>query len=99
MRLTEKLIDTYRIGFDEEMQGINKLGQLEDIEDRLGIDLITLFNAYFNGFYIKGGFVRGGEYYLELCLETKSFRLKATDDKYYFEDYGKTWALIKEELE
>lgn len=71
---------------------------LEALEEELGIDLITLFKAYFNGFYIKGGFVKGGEWYLELCLETKSFRLKATDNKYYFKDYGKTWALTKEEL-
>ena len=31
----------------------NKLGQLEDIEEELGIDLITLFKALKDGFYIK----------------------------------------------
>lgn len=34
-------------------QCVNKLGQLEDIEDELGIDLITLFKALKDGFYIK----------------------------------------------
>ena len=31
----------------------NKLGQLEDIEEENGIDLITLFKALKDGFYIK----------------------------------------------
>ena len=30
-----------------------KLSQLEDIEDELGIDLITLYKALKNGIYIK----------------------------------------------
>lgn len=32
---------------------IDKLGQLEDLEEELGIDLITLFKALKNGVYIK----------------------------------------------
>lgn len=32
---------------------VDKLGKLEDIEDELGIDLITLFKALKDGFYIK----------------------------------------------
>ena len=87
-------------------QAIIKLGQLEDIEEELGIDLITLFKAYHVGFHIKyedglRGFVKGGEYFLEICLETKAFKVKAFPDgtKWYFKDYGKTWALTKEELE
>lgn len=32
---------------------VDKLGQLEDIEEELGIDLITLFKALKNGFYVK----------------------------------------------
>lgn len=31
---------------------IDKLGQLEDIEDKLGIDLITVSNGWKNGIYI-----------------------------------------------
>lgn len=31
----------------------NKLGQLEDIEEELGIDLIKLFKAMKNGIYVK----------------------------------------------
>ena len=34
-------------------QCVNKLGQLENIEDELKIDLITLFKALKDGFYIK----------------------------------------------
>ena len=36
-----------------EMDCINKLGQLEDVEEELGIYLITLYKALNKGFYIK----------------------------------------------
>ena len=38
---------------DREQIVLTKLGQLEDIEDELGIDLTTLFKALNKGFYIK----------------------------------------------
>ena len=50
MRLTKKKDSEYSIiAYDTDLikcgdDAINKLGQLEDIEDELGIDLITLFN-------------------------------------------------------
>lgn len=102
----------------EEKENVNYIGEsrlkaiydktfdLEDIEEKLGIDLITLFKAYYSGFYIKYedgfiGFIRGGEYYLEVGLETKCFIVKEFEPngtKWYFRDYSKTWALTKEEL-
>ena len=87
-----------------------KLEQLEDIEEELGIDFITLFKALKNGFYhidknkhiyttkpTKGN---GGSMNFYTCLEC----IIAEDtfgDQYIFslKDYGKTWALTKEELE
>ncbi len=87
-------------------QIIKELCEYKTIEEELGIDLITLYKAYINGFHIKyedglRGFVKGGEYFLEICLETKAFKVKAFPDgtKWYFKDYGKTWALTKEELD
>ena len=86
----------------------DKLFELEDIEEELGIDLITLFKAIKNGiwywtknsnvnapqpsgpwklhcdFYDRKGFVDEDDWYCEV------FR---------FSEYGKTWALTKEELE
>ena len=83
-----------------------KMFEIRRIEKELGIDLRILLKAYFNGFHIKHedgfrGFVKGGEYYLEMRLETKCFEMKALPNgtKWYFKDYGKTWALTKEELE
>lgn len=32
---------------------VNKLGQLEDIEERIGIDLIIIFKALKNGIWVK----------------------------------------------
>lgn len=69
---------------------IEKLGQLEDIEEELGIDLITLFRAFKNGIYYKGK----DHNTINFCKVKESIYVK-------LKDYGKTWWLEKpkEELE
>lgn len=83
---------------------IAKLGQLEDIEDELGIELITLFKALKKGVYIKKAYLPF--YPLALMREdysnhtTKYFVFYKGKKKYLkLRDYGKTWALTREELE
>lgn len=108
-----------------------KLGQLEDIEEELGIDLITLFKALKNGCWIRKGFygtcylegepifISGNRLHLNLYDyytekenedsddESESQETLCLFDMYYEDvyniarvrDYGKTWALTKEELE
>ena len=49
-------IEKYIINPFEELKTINKLGQLEDIEEELGIDFITLFKALKDGVYTKRRF-------------------------------------------
>ena len=81
-----------------------KLFELEDIEEELGIDLITLFNASKNGAYVKEtqysrcvdyidgaslGFGHNGFYFYD--AKNRLWNM-------FFKDYGKTWALTKEEL-
>ena len=92
---------------EQVVKGHIKLGQLEDIEEELGIDLITLFKAITEGFYIKSNdsmkahyrfagwlfktnsdYVRANEYFIEVYRK----------DYIFVKDYGKTWALTKEEL-
>lgn len=103
MRLTKKV----SVGYNPAPQKYgsraiyNKLGQLEDIEEELGIDLITLFKAQTIGFYVKtacGIFpVLLGEWRFNL-IKKEVHRIKFSSH-YYFKDYGITWALTKEELE
>ena len=100
----------YELGeWADNEEALNKLGQLEDIEEELGIDFITLFKALKNGFYhidknkhiyttkpTKGN---GGAMNFYACLEC----IIAEDtygDQYIYslKDYGKVWALTKEEL-
>ena len=110
-RVTEKASD-FKIYGHYQCNGnaIDKLGQYEDLEEEIGIDLITLFKALKNGFYhidknkhiyttkpTKGN---GGSMNFYTCLEC----IIAEDtfgDQYIFslKDYGKVWALTKEELE
>ena len=56
-RLTKKKQDGSYVVINGEFynvgEHIDKLGQLEDIEKELGIDLITLFKALKNGIYCK----------------------------------------------
>lgn len=97
-----------------------KLADLEDIEEELGIDLITLFEALkqgscgvaymfvqndYNENYKKGLIKPLIINYIRKKSNEKSFQLNLYDSltcKYYMvdtKDYGKTWALTKEELE
>ena len=83
----------------------NKLGALEDIEDELGIDLPTLFNKIL----ITGGciWVKNRKGINQWHVE--SLKQRGLDKQWYLtysnnvrvkiKDYGKTWALTKEELE
>lgn len=80
---------------------VNKLGKLEDIEEKIRIGLVTLFKA-FNGLYYRKdneikfswhiALVDWTIYILEESVEIgKGVGLGLTE-------YGKTWALTKEEL-
>lgn len=86
---------------------INKLGQLEDIEQELGIDLITFLQSLTKNVFIKQGnkiiecetppilLNFDGEYYFEWHCE----KLNDSFEQLPLKDYGKTWALTKEGLE
>ena len=85
-----------------------KLQYLEDIEEEIGIDFITLFKALKHGIYINdGGIVDeiGNIYESEIkCIEHwPVWGFTAGDDDEMktlcaFKDRGKTWALSKEEF-
>lgn len=105
-----------------EEERLNKLGQLEDLEEELGIDLITLFKALKEGIYItKDGYLHTGN--IEKFDDKEKYNclvLNASYDNNYYlsdishpygdsecgdigcyvktKDYGKTWALTREEL-
>lgn len=73
-----------------------KLARYEDIEEELGIDLITLFEALKYGIYKKGrNNLKGLILYSKMPM--LSFYHKTIDAE-LIEDYGKTWALTREEL-
>ena len=100
-------------------QCVNKLGQLEDIEEENGLDLITLFKALKDGFYIKYNdkivhifpdkhitinfwhktinvFIPP-KFFID-CKKGTDYLSETIDEEYWFKDYGKTFALTREEL-
>lgn len=115
MRLTEKKENGfYKLKEGQEIYGeedgvrlVQIVGKFEDIEDELGIDLITLFKAGQQRYvFVKNAFgeINSRELY-DIDIYTKII-------VYYFEYqperqlmhqhlnmYGKTWALTREELE
>ena len=101
MRIADYDIDKGNYGRITDDRIYNKLGQLEDIEEELGIDLITLFKAIKEGVYTIHS---NGERRIP-CLAYNGAVGYILDFKYEQEaqyilsDYGKTWALTKEELE
>jgi len=108
-RLTEKNIRwASSDSLDKKNLIQNKLADLEDIEDDLGINLTTLFKALKNGFYV----ITDGYPYNKIeHVDTPMFMFESgvgyvafyTCDGSYFDektkDFGKTWAFTKEELE
>ena len=93
---------------------VDKLGKLEDIEEELGIDLITLFKALKDGIWTnqeqcygdeKQGKIRFFQVRLLLeenavgCIHNSMWKGEEVIRTLYLKDYGKTWALTKEELE
>ena len=91
---------------------LDKLGQLEDIEQELGIELITLFKAKDKGrCYFKNVLnevleadVDEIELYKRIIRmhERKLHYTRTYTEPLYeflFKDYGKKWALSREELE
>lgn len=97
---------------DEELStkldSIHKLGLLEDVEEEIGIDLITLFKALKNGIWYYDDY---GQLLHEYVWWVSNYLTVETHDKISssfmtiyenqilsFADYGKTWALTKEEL-
>ena len=84
---------------------VDKLGQLEDIEDELGIDLITYFKIKNSktvfvkelGHDVSEMLVRNSKDGIDACY--KGFvNIPECDSYLRLEDYGKTWALTKEVL-
>lgn len=81
---------------------IDKLGQLEDIEEDLGIDLITIFKALNNGIYIKDLEGNICKKYVKLDLLNGLLLFFAPDEYTGLGrticSYKKSWALTEEEL-
>ena len=84
------------------------LRELAEIRYELGIDLSTLFKALKEGIYVKNPF---GQIYkisvfiYDLNMSSSNSKLNwcfissnYNNSLIYFSDYGKTWALTKEEL-
>ena len=93
---------------------LERLEKYKSIEEELGIDLITLFKALRNGIWTnqeqcygneKQGKIRFFQVRLLLeenavgCIHNSMWKGKEVIRTLYFKDYGKTWALTKEELE
>ena len=117
-RLTKKekkvvLLNNRNIGKNYlTIKQYEKLQQLENIEEELGIDLITLFAVFKKGLYfIKNNEIFSvnpidisidvGEYPFKLFFivwyHNEQFEQKTTELD--FKDYGKTWGLTRKELE
>lgn len=85
-----------------------KLGQLEDIEEESGIDLATFIKIFEKGIFVKNESTNNKiEYWspfdikvIKSTYQTDICYIRSKKNKYVgCFNYGKTWALTKEELE
>ena len=75
----------------------------KNIEEELGIDLATLFKALFEGAWFKDGEPASFITFAKkpyLRTDIKPFVIDFFEDQsvHYLKDYGRTWALTKDEL-
>ena len=100
--------------YQELYKRLEVLEEYRKIEEDLGMNLITLFKALRNGIWTnqeqcygdeKQGKIRFFQVRLLLeenavgCIHNSMWKGKEVIRTLYFKDYGKTWALTKEELE
>jgi len=85
------------VGKQMSSQIINELLEYKTIEEKFGIDLVTLVKALDdkNTKYFDDGCESN---HILLNFKNKSF-ICPNGDEYYFKDFGITWALDKKELE
>ena len=119
MRLTEKGLDihkTSRYATSPEVYDLyDKLSKLEDVEDRVGVDLVKLLTAK-TIYFMDWDITHAGQLAIEeidsFSINVNAKKLDIHKDLYsnaslsslHFADYGKKnkyggWALTKEELE
>lgn len=81
---------------EKQYEANQKLGQLEDIEEELGIDLITLFKALQNDIWLENvnHEIIGLKCYL--IRQPKSWILRIADGYVFPKDHLKTWWLFEE---
>ena len=75
--------------------GQQKLGQLEDIEEKYGIDLIKFVEAVMSGYYVK----ETSENYWESPISILEYNAMKNFKELLAKDYKIKWALTREELE
>ena len=85
-------------------KALDKLSQLEDIEEELGIDLLTLFKALESGVWYKDYKDNDKIKFtnrVEENMRCKEFIVPAkyTIIALKFKDYDETWSLTREDLE
>ena len=102
----------YRLKDEElstKLDSIHKLGELEDIEEELGIELEVLFSALKNGVYYfdeQGQLIHDYVYltsnFMDVGVHEKlsfSFLTYSARQTLLFENYGKTRSVYKQTLE
>ena len=117
---SKEALDTFYDGYQYGMNGrslydiikldLERLEKLEEIEEELGIDLLTLFKAlrqdyiYYKHHYgWDDRYKINKEYIQGLKYVDDNTPVFWTDDygeehMVYIKEYGKTWALTREEL-
>ena len=80
-------------------QDLDRLEKLEDLEEELGIDLLMLFKAFKDGIYSRDyGYLLVEHFVLKHEKQLHCKPLRIVEYRFALKDYGKTWALTREEL-
>jgi hypothetical protein len=97
----EDIEEEYAIQDNNDLkQRLNSSDKYHELCDELGIDLVILFEALKNGVYVKLWELNTNtpEIYSTRVTLNYPLLMVANSIGLAFKDYGKTWALTKEEL-
>lgn len=98
MKIADYDISKGNFGRITDAEVYNKLGQYEDLEEELGIDLLTLFKALKDGIYLKEdnvGVISFPRLYFSLDYRCYCFEICFGSWVVKLKDYKKTWWLKK----
>lgn len=79
----------------QRFNALEKLGNIEDLEEELNVEILIIYKALKNGFFDNK---EEYHHFSNLFMNTEEIYDSYTKEVFQIKDYGITWALTEKEL-